>query len=68
MFIAGKGTTRRQYMAQSTKETAPKRAITERQLQQIRQIAETIQYGTITLVFQDGVLVQIDRNEKFRIR
>ena len=44
-----------------------KQAITELQLQQIRQLAETIRYGSITLVFQDGVLIQIDKNEKIRI-
>lgn len=44
-----------------------KPAVTEQQLQQIRQLAERIRYGSITLVIQDGVLVQIDQNEKIRI-
>lgn len=44
-----------------------KQVITELQLQQIQQLAETIRYGSITLVFQDGVLIQIDKNEKIRI-
>ena len=36
-------------------------------LEQIQKLAETIRYGSITLVFQDGVLVQIEKNEKIRI-
>lgn len=34
------------------------------QIQQIQELAETIRYGSITLVFQDGILIQI---EKIRI-
>lgn len=52
------------------KETAAghiKQAITEEQIRQIQQLAETIRYGTINLVFQDGALIQIERNEKIRI-
>lgn len=44
-----------------------KSCITDTQVEQIRAMAETIGYGSITLVFQDGVLVQIDRNEKIRV-
>lgn len=44
-----------------------KKGILPEQVDQIRQLAETISYGTLTLVFQDGVLVQIDKNEKIRI-
>ncbi|MGN1014830.1 MAG: DUF2292 domain-containing protein [Butyricicoccus sp.] len=42
-------------------------AITENQIQYIQEVAQGIKYGTITLVFQDGVLVQVDRYEKNRI-
>ncbi|MDO5547942.1 MAG: YezD family protein [Eubacteriales bacterium] len=42
-------------------------AISEKQMEMIQEIAENISYGTVTLVFQDGVLVQIDRNEKIRL-
>jgi hypothetical protein len=47
------------------KERRP--AITAEQLKQLQEMAETIRYGTISLVFQDGLLIQIDKNEKFRI-
>lgn len=54
-------------MGQEKKSGDQKRAITQVQLQQIQELAETIRYGSITLVFQDGILIQIDKNEKFRI-
>lgn len=44
-----------------------KQTITEEQLKQIQKFAEDIQYGTVTLVFQDGVLIQIERSEKIRL-
>lgn len=42
-------------------------AISSDQLQQIKEIADSIRYGSITLVFQDGILIQIEKNEKIRI-
>lgn len=41
--------------------------ITEEQHKKIQQLADTIRYGSITLVIQDGKLIQIDRNEKMRV-
>lgn len=62
------------YFAQQVKKGADsvpkdeqKLAISEKQMEMIQEIAENISYGTVTLVFQDGVLVQIDRNEKIRL-
>ncbi|MDO5548094.1 MAG: YezD family protein [Eubacteriales bacterium] len=49
------------------KKQAERPAVTENQLRYIQEIAKDIQYGTITLVFQDGILVQVDRYEKKRI-
>ena len=42
-------------------------ALTPAQTQKIRELAAAIQYGSIILVFQDGILMQIERNEKIRI-
>jgi hypothetical protein len=42
-------------------------AITPGQIKQVQELAQTIRYGSITLVFQDGILVQIDKNEKIRL-
>ena len=41
--------------------------ITDEQLEQIRKLAEDIRYGSISLIFQDSVLVQIDKSEKIRL-
>lgn len=49
------------------REPTARPAITDTQIEQIKKLAETIQYGTISLVFQDGVLVQIDQIKKIRI-
>lgn len=48
-------------------ERAKERGISPQQLAKIQTLAETLRYGSITLTFQDGVLVQIDRNEKLRL-
>ena len=34
----------------------------------IREALKTIRYGTVTLVIQDGRVIQIDRNEKIRLK
>jgi len=50
-------------MAISSKEI-----IENKKLQEILKMAEQIKYGSITLIIQDGVIIQIDKNEKIRIR
>ncbi|MCD7769808.1 MAG: YezD family protein [Oscillospiraceae bacterium] len=54
-------------MSQDKKETGRKESIDPAQLRQIQELASTIRYGSITLVFQDGALIQIEKNEKIRI-
>lgn len=54
-------------MGQERKTAGQKQRLTPAQIQQIQEIAETIRYGSITLVFQDGSLIQIDRSEKIRV-
>lgn len=41
--------------------------ITEQQIHTIEKLSSTLRYGTLTLVFQDGALIQIDRSEKIRM-
>ncbi|MFC4075778.1 YezD family protein [Salinithrix halophila] len=36
--------------------------------EQIRHMLDTMQYGSITLVVQDGKVIQLEKNEKIRIR
>ena len=35
---------------------------------QLREALRAIRFGTITLVVQDGHVIQIDRNEKIRLK
>lgn len=34
---------------------------------QVREALHAIRYGTVTLVIQDGRVIQIDKNEKIRL-
>ncbi len=44
------------------------KAITEENLKKLLEILDNIKYGSVTLVVQDGVVVQIERNDKLRLR
>ena len=37
-------------------------------IEKILQLTNTIEYGSVTLVIQDGVLIQIETSEKIRLR
>ena len=37
-------------------------------LEGIRQALSNLQFGTVTVVVQDGVVVQVERTEKIRVR
>ena len=43
-------------------------AISQKQLEEIKEIVASIKYGSVTLVIQDGVLLQIEKNEKIRLK
>ncbi len=36
--------------------------------QKVREALRSIRYGTVTLVIQDGHVIQIDKNEKIRLK
>jgi hypothetical protein len=40
----------------------------EQELQQIREALRGLRFGSINVIVQDGVVVQIDRTEKRRLR
>ncbi|MDS0524785.1 YezD family protein [Clostridium sp. SHJSY1] len=44
------------------------KTLTEEKMKQILELVSEINYGSVTLVIQDGIVVQVDRNEKIRIR
>lgn len=41
--------------------------ISEESLNKLIEILKYIEYGSVTLVIQDGVVVRIEKNEKVRI-
>ncbi|MCU0963251.1 MAG: YezD family protein [Pirellulaceae bacterium] len=43
-------------------------SLREQDLDQIRESLRGLRYGVVNIVVQDGVIVQIDRTEKRRIR
>lgn len=42
-------------------------ALNPAQIARIQELAQDLRYGSLTLVFQDGALIQIDKSEKIRI-
>ena len=40
----------------------------EETLQTIKETVASVQYGTVTLVIQDGHIIQIEKNEKIRLK
>lgn len=41
--------------------------IPARQIETIQQLAKQLAFGTITLTFQNGKLIQIEKSEKIRV-
>lgn len=44
------------------------RSISEKNLKKLLELLKTTQYGSVTLVVQDGITIQLERNEKLRLR
>ncbi|QEH70707.1 DUF2292 domain-containing protein [Cellulosilyticum sp. WCF-2] len=40
----------------------------QEEVKKVLQIIETIKYGSVTVMIQDGKIVQIEKNEKLRIK
>ncbi|MFO0870887.1 MAG: YezD family protein [Pirellulales bacterium] len=40
----------------------------EAEIQQIREALRGLRFGAVTIIVQDGVVIQIDRTEKRRLR
>ncbi len=45
-----------------------KTIISEECLEKMFELLRTIRYGSVTLVVQDGIVIQIERNEKIRFK
>jgi hypothetical protein len=44
------------------------RKVSEKNLQTIVDFIESVQYGSVNIVIQDGTIVQIEKSEKVRLR
>lgn len=44
------------------------RSISEENLKKLLELLRTTKYGSVTLVVQDGVAIQMERNEKLRLK
>lgn len=50
-------------MAVSSKEI-----IENKKLEEILKMINKIRYGSVTLIIQDGIIIQVDKNEKIRMK
>jgi hypothetical protein len=45
-----------------------KEIIENKKLEEILKMVGEVKYGSITLIIQDGVIIQVDKNEKIRMK
>jgi hypothetical protein len=55
-------------MANEKKEKDEKTAATESSLEKVKESLDGLQFGSVLISVQDGKIVQIDKNEKFRLK
>jgi hypothetical protein len=46
---------------------AEPKEVTEERLAQIKEYIESVKYGSVNIIIQDGKIIQIDKNEKIRL-
>lgn len=44
------------------------KAISEEELKRLIQLLNSISYGSVTLIIQEGKIVQMEKNEKLRLK
>ena len=49
-------------------DMAQEKGVSEEELRKIKEYIDAIRYGSISIVIQDGKIIQIDKNEKIRIK
>lgn len=54
--------------SQVSKAESSEEAKQNQSLQRIHDALRGLRYGSVTIIVQDGLVIQIDRLEKFRIR
>ncbi len=51
-----------------TYEQKKETKISENDLKRIEEFIRSVRFGTVTIVIQDGKIIQIERNEKLRLK
>lgn len=46
---------------------AQARSVSVEEMEKIKEFIETIRFGSVNIIIQDGKIVQIDKSEKIRI-
>jgi hypothetical protein len=54
-------------MAEEEKDKVFPDALDEKTYREFREILSSLKYGSVTLVIQNGKVVQIEKNEKIRL-
>lgn len=49
-------------------DSVEKTKVGEEDLKRIKEYIESIRFGTVTVIVQDGNIVQLERNEKVRLK
>lgn len=49
-------------------EKVRKSEIKEEDIARIRELLSDIRYGSVTIIVQDGKIIQIEKNEKMRLK
>lgn len=55
-------------MEENKGRESKKTAVKEKDIKKIIELIESVQYGSISIVIQDGYIVQIEKNEKLRMK
>ena len=55
-------------MIKTEVDMAQEKGVSEEELRTIKKYIDEIRYGSISIVIQDGKVIQIDKNEKIRIK
>ncbi len=67
--MIGGGTIVTEPVRKAVRESAPERdEAAEETLAQIRESLRGLKFGSVNIIVQDGVIIQIDRTEKRRLR
>lgn len=49
-------------------DSKEKRKVSAEELDKITRFIEDIEFGSVTIVVQNGIIVQIEKNEKLRLK